>query len=270
MKHKSAKKTVLLSAFCLFTLILQPVITFAWGPTGHRIVAEIASRHLTKKAQKAVQKILGKESLAMCSNWADFIKSDPSYKYASVWHYFDLPENISTFEQARSIMRNDATANAYSVINKMIADLKNPNLSKDKKVFAMRFLVHLIADVHQPMHCGHADDEGGNKIKVKWFGKSTNLHSVWDSDLVEFQKLSYNEYASAIDHPTREQLQAWNSTNPAQWIWESYDLSNKIYKYAEKDKKYGYRYNYDFVDALNSRLLMGGIHLANVLNEIYK
>jgi hypothetical protein len=131
-------------------------------------------------------------------------------------------------------------------------------------------LVHVVGDIHQPMHCGHKDDQGGNNVKVEWFNKPSNLHSVWDNDLVEFQKLSYTEFATAIDHTTKDQLKQWYTTNPAQWIWESYGLSNKIYQYAEKEKNYSYRYNYDFVDMLNTRLLMGGIRLADVLNEIYK
>lgn len=254
-------------------LLLTGTITAkAWGPTGHRVVAEIASFHLSQQARQAISAIIGNETLAMIANWPDFIKSDTTdrYKHTSPWHYLDFPGHCSraVFD---SIMAASKGENLYTMTQAMIRELKSPATSKDRKRFALSFLVHMIGDMHMPLHVGRDEDMGGNKIQVSWFERPTNLHRVWDEHLIDFQQYSYTEYAGILNRVvTKPQAKGIQAGSIADWMWESHLLSDKIYDRTNNGDKLSYRYNYLFADDLNSQLLKGGVRLAKVLNEVFK
>src|SRR5689334_18350713 len=142
---------------CIFCL---PVYSFGWGVLGHRIVGQIADRYLTEKTRAAIKKILGTESIAMASNWADFIKSDSAYNYISSWHYIDLDSGL-TKQQVRDYLSKDTAADIYTRINFLVTQLKNEKLAMDKKRMDLKLLVHFVGDIHQPFHVGHRNDLGG-------------------------------------------------------------------------------------------------------------
>lgn len=241
----------------------------AWGMLGHRIVGEIADRHLSKKARKNIQKVLGPESVAMASNWADFIKSDPSYKFLDTWHYVNLKQGLS-FKEVETQLLQDTTTNAFTKINFLIAELKKKDLPQAQQQMNLRLLIHLVGDVHQPMHVGRPEDLGGNRIRVEWFNQPTNLHRLWDSQLIEQQQLSYTEYATALNCVSKDQLKTWQRQLAPEWFFESYQIADQLYKGITKpEEKLSYRYNFDHLDTLNQQLLKGGIRLAGVLNAIY-
>ena len=248
--------------------IYLPVQTMAWGLLGHRIVGEVADHHLKKKTRKEIKKILGGETIAMASNWMDFIKSDKSFDYLNNWHYVNLPQNL-TYEQAKSRLESDTSTNAYTRIRFVSNELRKKDLPAEMKVMYLRILVHLVGDIHQPMHCGRAEDKGGNDVKVKWFNRPMNLHSLWDSDLIESQQLSYTEYATAVDIVGKQQVAAWQKDDLSRWIFESYQVSEQLYRDAEKNTSYSYRYNFDYLDTLNTQLAKGGVRLAALLNDIF-
>ena len=254
--------------FVIGLLFYIPFSASAWGANGHRIVGEIASHHLTVNAKRAVAKILGTESIAMASNYADFIKSDSIYGYVSPWHYVNMPESL-TKPQIFNFLEKDTIVDAYTQINFIVKQLKTVNLDADKKVFYLKLLIHIIGDIHQPMHTGRASDQGGNKIRVFWFNESSNLHKVWDDQLITFQQLSYTEYVTAIDHTTLMQLKGWQKFSLKDWLYDSYQEAEKIYALTKPEAHLNYQYNYIFVKTLNTQLLKGGIHLANLLNSIY-
>jgi hypothetical protein len=248
--------------------IYLPVRASAWGMIGHRIVGQVADSYLTGKARKAIVHILGGESLAMCSNWPDFIKSDTSFNYLSPWHYVNLPAGLDQ-QGVFSYLSTEKAANVYNKIPEMVSILKNKQSTAEQKKMALRLLVHLVGDMHQPMHTARKDDLGGNRVNVSWFGNHSNLHRLWDENLIEYQQLSYTEYATAINHPSKAQLNAWRNTSLQQDVFESYQIVNKIYDTVKPDDKLGYRYNFDFVETLNEQLLKGGVRLAEIINQIY-
>lgn len=255
----------------LFLSFLLPLASFAWGPNGHRIVAEIAWQHLTPQAKKAVINILGRQSMPMIANWPDFIKSDTTHQYdhTNKWHYLDFPANIGRAE-FDNLLKEATGENLYTQTQAMIKDLKNKKLAKDKQIFALSFLVHMLGDMHQPLHVGRDEDMGGNKINLTWFDKASNLHRVWDEQLIDFQQLSYTEYSQAIDIASPARVKELQSGTIADWMYESHVLADKVYGYTKPDSKLSYRYNYVFVDNLNDQLLKGGLRLATVLNGIFK
>lgn len=260
---KVIKKIVLISSVICF-----PFSSFAWGVLGHRIVAEIADSYLTAKTKAAIQKILGTETIAMASNWADFIKSDSTYSYISVWHYIDIDSGLAK-NQLQEYLRKDTATDLYTKLNFLIRELKNKQLPMDQKRMYLKLLIHFVGDLHQPFHVGHHEDQGGNKIKVTWFNTPTNLHRVWDEHLIDFQQLSYTEYTNALNHTTAKQRLAWQKQPISDWVIESYQLAQQFYNEIQPDQKLGFRYNYDHVQILNDRLLKAGVRLAGLLNQLF-
>ena len=253
-----------------FVCVSFSVSAFAWwGQTGHRVVGQIADSYLSKKARNTIREILGTESIAISSNLADFIKSDSTYNYLSPWHYINFKQGLSQSE-FYSILQNDTATDAYTKLNFLIAELKNKQLTTDKKQMYLRLLIHIAGDIHQPLHAGRFEDLGGNRVRVQWFGESTNLHSVWDEKLIESQRLSYTEYAEAINHSTKKQIKQWQEQPINEWFFESYQLAGKIYRgITQPDQKLSFRYGFDNIEMLNAQLLKGGIRLAGLLNSIF-
>lgn len=260
---RSIKKVLLVSLF-----FYLPFSSMAWGVLGHRIVGQIAESYLTPTAKSAINKILGTETIAMASNWADFIKSDSSYAYLSPWHYVNIDSGL-TMPEVQTFLKNDTSVDAYTKINFLVRELKNKKLAADNKLTYLRLLIHIVGDVHQPLHTGRLSDLGGNKIKVSWFYASSNLHRVWDEQLVNFQQLSYTEYATAINHTTTSERIAWQKQDIKTWIYDSYQIAEKIYADELTNDKLDYGYNFKFVATLNTQLLKGGVHLAGLLNDIF-
>lgn len=261
---KTLFKITLLSAFILYL----PMQSKAWGLLGHRIVGEVAENHISSKTKKKIKKILGHESIAMSSTWMDFIKSNPHYRYMNNWHFVNLPEGLN-LEQAKAALEQDTTANAFNKLRFVTAELKKKDLPMEEKQRYLRILIHLVGDIHQPMHCGRAADKGGNDIKVKWFNRPDNLHSIWDSNIIEYQQLSYTEYTNAVNAAGKLQIKQWQNDDLSTWIYESYQKSEELYKAAEESTDYSYRYNYDWIDTTNQQLVKGGIRLAGLLDEIF-
>ena len=254
--------------FALFAYL--PFNSMAWGVLGHRIVGQIADTYLTRHTQKEIYKILGTESIAMTSNWPDFIKSDPAYSYLSPWHYINFKAGLDSVT-VKTYLDTDTATDAYTKINFLTAELKNRNLPQETRVLYLRLLIHIVGDVHQPLHVGRPDDRGGNGVKVQWFSSPYNLHQIWDERLIDFQQLSYTEYATAINHTTKDQRKELQSQPVSDWIWHSYQIAERIYAdIRQPEQKLDYKYNFNYLATLNQQLLEGGVHLAGLLNEIFR
>ena len=262
-------KTSLLNKLLVFGVLLYlPAQTMAWGMLGHRVVAQIAETNLNPKTKLALKGIMGNESLAMSSNWADFVKSDKNYDYLYNWHFVNFAAGLSSTD-INGLLKADTAVNAFTKINFLVNELKKKNLPKAQKIIYIRLLVHMVGDVHQPMHTGRAEDKGGNDVKLTWFGKSSNLHSIWDTELVESQQLSYTEYTQAINFCSAKQKADWQNAPINAWITETYGMAQNIYGGVTLGDKLSYRYIYDNLETVNTQLLKGGIRLAGVLNQIF-
>ena len=262
------RKITIQAVLFLILSTYLPVRSMAWGMLGHRIVGKIADSYLSEKARAEIKKILGNESIAMASNWADFIKSDTAYKYLDPWHYIDFPGAMD-YAAMRNYLKNDTAADAYTKINFLVKELKRKTLAKDKKLMYLRLLIHIVGDVHQPLHVSPEGTMGGNDIKVTWFGQNSNLHRIWDEQLIDNQRLSYTEYVDAINFTTPAQRIKWQKQSVSQWLYDSYQISVQLHNEIKADTKLGYLYHYKHLKTLNEQLLKGGVHLAGLLNEIF-
>ncbi len=235
-----------------------------WGPTGHRTTGKIAEKHLTKKAKKKIDKLLQGESLAFVSTYADQIKSDKSYNKYYTWHYVNMPLNMQ-YQDSQKNPEGDLVTG----IDLCIEVLKSDTSSVEEKRFSLKMLVHLIGDLHQPMHVGRAEDKGGNTIQVQWFGKGTNLHRVWDTDMIRDWKMSYVELADNSKDLSKEQIKAIEKGTIIDWVHDTHKLSKLTYESVKIGENLRYRYSYDHFDTVRTQLQKGGIRLAKLLNDIF-
>jgi hypothetical protein len=246
-----------------------PVYAFCWGVLGHRIVGEIAESYLTAKTRAEIKKILGDTTIAIASNWGDFIKSDSSYDYLDPWHYINLDSGLSR-RQVQFYLDNDTAIDVYTKTRFLIKELKNKQLPISKKKMYLKLLIHFVGDIHQPLHVGRKVDLGANRVRVQWFSNATNLHAVWDESLVNFQQLSYTEYTRTINFTTQSQRLAWQKQPISEWVIESYMITQNLYsEITTPNQRLSYDYNFDHIKIVNERLLKGGVRLAGILNEIF-
>ncbi len=246
---------------------------YFWGANGHRIVGQIAENHLSKQAAKAVADLIEPEGLAQVSTWADEIRSDPKWSFAAPWHYITVEDN-ETYDRLPDTHRNEKEIK--NIVDAMLyceSVLRNPEAKREKKVEALKFLVHFVGDIHQPLHVGRGDDRGGNTIEVSWFWQSSNLHRVWDSGIIEKEQLSFTEYVRFIDHATDQQIADWQNSTYLDWVHESFELRSSVYAFGAQqgdDIKLSYGYAYKATPTVKKRLVQGGVRLAGLLNSIFQ
>ncbi len=245
-----------------FFLSLSAEQTHGWGATGHRVVGDVASRHLTPKAQKKLNTLLKGESLALIGTWMDEVRSNRKYDFMADWHWVTVPSG-HTYDQAEKNPNGDIIES----IERTILDLKSKSLTKEKEVETLKILIHLVADIHQPLHVGRGDDRGGNEVKVKWFERSSNLHRVWDSEIIDGTQLSYTELSQSLPRLSKSEMKKLTKTSPRTWATESIALRDQVYYIGEGNL--GYEYSYRNLDTIKTRLHQAGIRLALLLNEIY-
>ncbi|WP_276366434.1 S1/P1 nuclease [Chryseolinea sp. H1M3-3] len=243
-------------------LLFFAIQSFAWGPTGHRVTGWIAEKHIHKKTRKEIERILSGQSLAMASTWMDEIRSDSTYNYTSDWHWVTIPIGKSYQETEKN-----SNGDIIQTIQRLIAELKSKKLSTKAEAENLKMLIHLIGDIHQPLHVGLGNDRGGNDIKVSWFRSESNLHRVWDSDMIDDTRLSYTELAESLEKPDGVRITSWQNSTVLDWATESISYRDQVYKYG--NGKLGYRYSYENLHIVRYRLLQAGIRLAGVLNDIY-
>jgi hypothetical protein len=272
-------------AICLLVCILSSQ-AFAWGPTGHRTIGHIAEHFMTDKALKASREILSGMSLARASTWADEIRSDPAtYSHTYDWHYTDWPDQQDHHDHSTE---TEDGGKLLSALGQQIKTLASSESSAQDKAFALKFISHLLGDLHQPLHVGNGLDAGGNFCRITYFGEKMNLHALWDDGMINSTRLSFTELATfLLDGLTPIRLQMLRSGNINVWAQESKDLRQQIYpqdpitpqsslgvpSYCLRSPnpsdipKLGYEYNYQFMSVVEERLLAAGIRLAAILNE---
>jgi len=235
-----------------------------WGQTGHRTIGEIATHYLKPKTKRKIEALLNGQSLALVSTFADDIKSDKRYNKFYSWHYVNMPFN-EDYQQSVKNPKGDLVTG----IETCEAVIKDPNSTKEDKVFYLKMLVHLIGDMHQPMHVGRKEDKGGNMIQLQWFGQGTNLHAVWDSKMINHFNMTYTELANNTAEISKEQVKFLQQGTIVDWINETHKLAIETYNSVKVGENLRYRYMYDNFGLVRSQLQKGGIRLAKVLNDLF-
>lgn len=247
-------------------LLLTTLQAFAWGPEGHMIVAEIAERRLTPAAQAAVAKLLPNQRLADVSNWADKVKGTPEFSHTKPWHFVDIPDG-QTYES----IQHDTAGDVITAINQMIATLQNSSASLTDRQNALKFIVHFMGDIHQPLHVGRPSDRGGNSISVSFQSWTMSLHQLWDSGMITKQNMEYDQYATHLDHNLSQTADTGITVPFKDIVNENMAARPKIYDFnpiAAGPVTIGPGYMQENLALMNDRMLQGGLRLASLLNHL--
>ena len=296
MNQKPTPNILIKLVATILLLTLAPSAQ-AWGPTGHRVVAEIAQRHLTPAAQARVSTLLEGRTLADVANWPDELRSDPRFDKYKPLHFATVKNGLTSYrdsEKARcgdlvvaidafnAFLRTGSREALYAV--KALSDKTdgtgqgacNPKQTEAiSPAMALSFLVHLMGDLHQPLHVG-GTDLGGNKVSVNWMDRwKTNLHSTWDDEMVDFERFDYTEYARFLDRASEADASRWLTGDTITWADEAVAMRKVLYVFPDDSGKLVvHNISYQYVGAQRSRmreqLLKGGLRLASVLNAIFQ
>ena len=274
--YKTTKfmKKILIAAMSII-MLMSNISAFGWGQKGHDVVAAIAEQHLTRKAKKAITEILDGKSIVYYSSWMDNIQNSPDwdkgYNKTKTWHY----ANVDKGETYQTMQKNE-NGDVITGLEFLTKELTEnyDNLTDSTRADYVKMIVHMVGDMHCPMHAGRLSDRGGNGTKVKWFGQNTSLHSIWDSKIIESaRKWGYKEWVEQLDRTDKKFKKEVMRGTYEDWFKETVEGAASIYEYVESMQKenpnLSYQFVYDFSPLLEDRLLVGGYRLAFVLNEIF-
>ena len=261
-----------------FALICIGTHALAWGPEGHRIIADVARQHLTETTRRHIRELLGNDDLAAISTWADEVRGDRPETFG--WHFVDIPANSSGFSDQRDCYRPDAkhpssmmdhdncVVDRIKIFRRILADKTESDAAR---IEALKFLVHLVADIHQPLHA-IAEARGGNDIHVTQFGAThcangpCSLHFAWDTGLIEHSGLSQQEYVAGLGkRVSRRRLLHGAEGTPEDWANQSFHLAQRVWRRDGGVIDEAYFQNN--IEVLNEQLALAGLRLANMLNQ---
>ncbi|MFC4210730.1 S1/P1 nuclease [Pedobacter lithocola] len=256
-----------------FAALLVSISLFliSWGYTGHKTIGSLTENYLTPTAKTAVKDLLGDSSIADACTWADDARKYPELKETANWHFLNLPLGLS-FREFKNTVDTLKQANVYSALINAEETLKQKDATRKQKIEALKFVLHFVGDIHQPMHVSRAEDKGGNTIQLNYEGKGTNLHSVIDTRLLEHGGLKYDSLAVKFNQIPKRKIRKWQRDPPIKWAWESYQISSELYAEVDemKTRNIGEEYYKKHIPMIERRIQQSSIRLAGVLNEIFK
>lgn len=252
----------------LFALCLAPRPALAWGPTGHQCIAQIAQDRLSPEALAAVTQLLGEQSLADVATWADEVRRQEGYEKSGPWHYMNPPAD------AEHVRRDQCPEEGCVLwaVDHFAQVLRDGTAPLEQRREALRFLVHFVGDIHQPLHVGLAHDRGGNDVRVEFQGNFTNLHKLWDSGLIHANRPGWSAYAAELEsHITPERASQWSTPLDAEaWADESHQLAVSFVYSFPKEGTIDAFYSQQALGIIDARLAAAGVRLAALLNDIYR
>ena len=244
----------------IFTLLFfSTTKSFAWGKTGHSLVAEIAFNYLDAQTKSNVLNILNGMSIEEAASWMDNLRSDKSYDYLKPYHYIKIEKGMFYQESSED--------NIVNALQKAIDDLRGcTKLSKDETKLKLLIIFHLVGDLHQPLHAGYGIDKGGNTIQISFFGKGSNLHRLWDSDMIEYKKITLQN-CLALNVYSKKDLKKIKRINVVNWMNDSRSHLNQVYNFSSN--KIDDTYVNENIVTVEKQLLIAGIRLASVLKKCF-
>lgn len=259
-----ARSTLLLA----FTLVSADAL--AWGAQGHRLVARIAEPQLSPQARAEVARLLANEptpTLAAIAPWADELRAkDPGLgKRSAGWHYVNIGEDDCQYDVERNCRNGNCVVEALKTQTALLADRSRPDAERAQ---ALKFVVHFVGDIHQPMHAGYGHDKGGNDFQVQFNGQGTNLHSLWDSGLLNTLKLDDDAYTRRLAALPRPKVGKHSAiaTDAVQWAQASCRIAIAPGVYPAK-RTLGADYTATYLPVAERELRLAGDRLAVLLND---
>lgn len=252
--------------FILLACLLCVRGAYAWGQKGHDVTAYVAECHLTPEVAAKIDKILGGHSLVYFANWLDVASHTPAYEHTRTWHYLNVDEGKSI-----ETMSKNPNGDVLTAVTSIIEKLKAGGLSPEDEATNLKMLIHLLGDMHCPMHLGRLSDLGGNRRPVLMFDRQTNLHSAWDTAIPEAgHKWGFTEWQSQTDRLPEAAIAEIQAGEPADWIAQTHAICVGVYKDTPEGTKISYDYIDRYTPVVEQQFLRGGYRLARLLNEIYR
>lgn len=259
------KAYVLKKLFICSVSLSAALSALAWGQKGHDVTAYIAEQHFTPATAEAVAGLLDGMSPVYWANWLDNASHTPEYAYTKTWHY----KNVDA-DRTYDDMPPNPAGDAILAIKSQIETLKNPATNKAEAALALKILIHVVGDMHQPMHMGHATDLGGNRTKLKYFNRDKNLHSIWDTDLLESShRWSYTEWQQQLDRLDDAEEAIVVQGDVDDWGRETIAITRDVYNFFQPGLNVSYNQIAYWAPTIEQQLLRGGLRLAHLLNGIY-
>jgi hypothetical protein len=272
-------------------LVLCVVSVGAWGADGHKMIARIAQSRLTASTLKQVEALIGGE-MSTVATWADEVRHEPEWAWSAPLHFINTPDRACNFEYSRDCKSDQCVAGAINNFTSQLAPTEFSRLSDADRVVALKFVIHFVGDIHQPLHCGFTSDLGGNTIDVRYEAaggnRSTNLHSTWDSQMIYTYEetlgtnestnwelmgdklsnaISSSEEKSWGKYTGKTSVNTWGSESVADACSKAYkDTSGNWIKSGAiiTEKYYSSR-----IVTVKERLSQGGVRLAILLNKAF-
>jgi hypothetical protein len=251
-------------------VILLPRPAWAWGAQGHEIVAIIALQELSPQARAQVAQLLGSPAMLIHeANWADEIRD--RRRDTGRWHYVDIPLRAPNYLASRDCPRGDCVVAQIAAEQRV---LSTPHAPASARAEALRFLIHLVADIHQPLHTIDNDDRGGNQVRIYLRGSRTNLHQLWDTRVVEALGFDSTQVAQEIRRSVSPpQRKAWQAGSAAAWATESHMIArDRVYPamQGQRSLRLAPTYVRDELPLTRQQLAKAGVRLAWLLNTSLK
>lgn len=242
----------------LASIIGMPGKSFAWGKRGHEMVAEIAFHFLPDSTKELVKKFLGNLSIEEAANWMDDERGNSYYNYMRTWHYLDIDKG-QTYTPS-------AERNILTILHSAVVELRQYQTIKRKDVKRDLLLIfHLVGDLHQPLHTGYANDRGGNDIAIGAGLVTGNLHSIWDSQIIEYRNITLDSCLQYYASLSPEEVAEIKKVNELKWMYQSRSYLDSVYSF--KDNTLDQRYVDMSITIIKRQLVAGGLRLASILQE---
>jgi hypothetical protein len=257
-------KTILASLFIIIlTLFVAPATSYAWGKKGHEIVAEISFALLDSNTKKTVLKYLDNTTIEQASTWMDDMRGNHRYDYLKTWHYVNTEkgnEYVPTKEP-----------NIINALTNAIDQLSHKDKLSDEDIkFNLLLIFHLCGDLHQPLHVGYEVDKGGNDIQVKYLGNPSNLHRVWDTEIIESEGINANQCLLLYKNFSKDEIAHFTEINPEKWMHQPRALLSSVYNFNHEDNSIDQAYVDKNKKIIEQQLLIAGMRLAAILRQSFQ
>lgn len=250
----------------ILLLITTTSPAFSWGSKGHDVICYIAECHLSSRAMERVTDLLDDRSMVYYSSWADGAKYTRPYSYTRPWHYMNMErgESVATSKRAKD-------GDLLSALQLLEATLRDEGAPREEQILALKIYIHLLGDLHQPLHLGRESDEGGGLTPIVYFTESVSLHSAWDYNIpMGVREWSYTEWQQQIDRASEQEEREITKGDYTTWIDATHELTREIYRDTPSETRIFYNYIQKYRPIVEQQFLFAGLRLAQMLNDIYK